>query len=607
MRTTNGSDKGPPAAATGSPGGPRRRSAPACRHLLGVALVVSLAMPSLAMPGAFPARAADDELVDASTSTFRAVPGKDRFDVRVDLTLTNRRPSTIRVVPCPGAPSLRCRQRISYYIDHWGYLVVQPGARRVRVTGPGVKARLAKHGEGWIGYEVRFPRLLYGQTQRLRLAYQLPSGGPRSATPTRLTDAYAHLCWHGQPTDRGSATTVLPAGYHTETYGGRVRTLSSRHWTTVRATDERGISRFWVCTDAFATDKLQRTETLSPTGQRVVVEGWPEDPSWTGNVTQDVDDTLPRLQDIIGSPLPQDDIVVRQVARQALEGYAGDYSGSRGQIRVSESLDDPALVAHELSHAWFNGATLADVWLIEGYAEWAGETAADGICSEPGEYPGKGAPQLTRWRTLGVDPSRVDRAVIEWQYATACWLVARVARLIGPERMREVTAAVLQRAPAYKVGLVPRAAHAPKPGWRQWLDAVDELGLLPAGNADLTHAEGLLVEQGVARLRDLRGRAEARAAYHEALERLDWRLPGLVGRLMGAWRFEDARTAIGLTEDTLDLLDQAGSAGAAMVDVAMLEGRLQAASSLGELRTIRDEARAALAALATPGTPGTGA
>ena len=105
----------------------RTRGRAAGSLVLGV-LAVSFA---LLLPGATAAGADSDALAEVSRSTFRLVPGKARVDVVVELSLTNRKPSTVRTVPCPGAPSRTCRQQISYYGNEWGYLVIQAGARNL--------------------------------------------------------------------------------------------------------------------------------------------------------------------------------------------------------------------------------------------------------------------------------------------------------------------------------------------------------------------------------------------------------------------------------------------------------------------------------------------
>jgi hypothetical protein len=95
--------------------------------------------------------------------------------------------------------------------------------------------------------------------------------------------------------------------------------------------------------------------------------------------------------------------------------------------------------------------------------------------------------------------------------------------------------------------------------WRQWLDVVDEVGLVPAGVADVTLAEELLVSQGIATRKQLRGRSDARAAFH-ALQAMTPAgiTPAIVRRLMDDWRFADAEAGIErATEVAVQLLGSA--------------------------------------------------
>lgn len=549
-----------------------------------------------------PTHAATEGLSEVSRSTFRLVPGRERVDVEVRLSITNRQPSSVRIVPCPGNLSLRCRQRISYYTEEWGYVVVQDSAERVRFSGRGVRARIDSRKGPWRFYKVRFDRIFQGQTRDIRVTYRLPAGPQWSESPTRVLSAYAHFCWHGQPADKGTVTAVLPRGYETQTHGGAVREKRTRKSTTVTARTRANPARFYGCTEAFDVDDLVSSEATTSAGQRLLVQGWPEHPDWAATVSDGLVTTLPQLESIIGIGFPREDVVIRQVASQALGGYAGDFTPRSGQIRIGENLDDRVLVAHELAHAWFNGATLADLWAIEGLAEWAGTRAAEEDCPESGEFPGKGSPRLRKWHRVGADPDRIeqDAALVQYQYAAACHIVGGVADRMGEERMRDVIVALLLRTPKYG-GATSGAAGAPAPSadadapipdWREWLDAVDELGLVPAGETDLRFAEEVLLAQGVARPKDLRGRADARTAYHAASAGpLQGAMPPLASRLMDEWRFDRAMEVLAVAEEAVALIEEAETAGHDGEVVASLRSRLVAADGMGELRAVLADVR----------------
>jgi hypothetical protein len=520
-----------------------------------------------------------------STSVFKLKPGKDRVDVTVKVTVTNRIPNKVTVAPCPGDPGRTCRNTTRFYVDSFGYFSIQRGGRGVRFTGPGVKARIDHKNDYYTNYVVSFAPIYAGQSRTFKATYYLPASWPRSPNRTRVTEAYAHFCWHGQPTDRGSATAILPRSYVPSTQGGLVTTKRTRNGVVLRAKRSAQLGRFYACTDSFQPGKLMRTETVSPGGQTVTVEGWPGDPEWSAAITTGVEKTLPRLEKIVGTPIPADDVVVRQVASQALGGYAGDFDDRSDAIRVGEKYDDPFLVAHELSHAWFNRSTVKDTWIMEGHAEWMSYQANLRACSRPGTYPGKGKPNLGKWRYLGVNPTKREQDVVDFQYQAACSIVQRIEWLAGLDGMAEISQALLERTPKYG-GSVRK--NAPKPDWREWLDAVDELGPVPAWRVHgMDGAEKLLLEYGIARPRDLEGRVEARTAYHEALDG-PWGvyMPTVVRDLMDDWKFDKATKALDLSDRIISTATAAEIDGAddmvARVGTVMREAR-----TIDRLRAIR--------------------
>jgi hypothetical protein len=100
-------------------------------------------------------------------------------------------------------------------------------------------------------------------------------------------------------------------------------------------------------------------------------------------------------------------------------------------------------------------------------------------------------------------------------------------------------------APHYgRRGANPRKGWQPA-DWTDWLDAVDELGLIPAGLTDLGLAERTLTQYGVATPDRLAGRLPARMLYHDTLASMEGTLlPAFVDRMMESWSFENVTTAI---------------------------------------------------------------
>jgi hypothetical protein len=266
-------------------------------------------------------------------------------------------------------------------------------------------------------------------------------------------------------------------------------------------------------------------------------------------------------------------------------------------------------------------------------------------CDQPVELPFGGRPDLDDWKVLQAGASFEDQQLVQWQYEAACAIHGQVSARAGRERMQRAIAVLLAgrspydllaederpgdpgdpspasthtaiassqppRLPPGEASATPEgsaaASAAPGPAsmagaafsdtpsskrrtrpvdWRQWLDIMDEVALVPAGISDLTFAEDLLVETGVVRRRAVRGRADARAAFHDLRSLAPSGVtPALVRRSLDAWDFADATRDIGLARQVVERLVAAGDAP----EVAGLWAEYEAASSRAQLRRLRD-------------------
>lgn len=547
-----------------------------------------------------PALADSDSLAERSDSRFELLPGQEIVRVKVELTLTSLQPDRVTIGPCPSNPGLRCRLTTRYYTNQWGYVWVPGTATDLAFRG--TSATMEENTGGWRNYLLSFPPLYYRQTRRITVTYDLPNGKPRSANPVRVTDAYAHFCWHGQATDTGTVTALLPKGYEQASYGDKVKVKHTGSGLELRAASTRNPGEFFACTDAFDEQRLITTTTVSPSGRDIVVEAWPEDPDWSTAMTRAVARMVPELETHIGLPIPGDgEVVVREVARQALRGYAGEFISDTDLIRINERYDDQGLLAHELAHAWFNEDISRAEWITEGFVGYLEQAVQNGECLRTS--PTDGSKPLTAWTYLPLRPTDAQEARVDYQYDGACSIHQRIADVIGEDGMRDVMNVLLTDGRAYGwtppgevaepdasptaspdagaspivaaspapegtpvVGsqvpseivpevLAPRVGRAKPADWKEWLDVVEEVGLLPAGAADPELAERLLLDWGIAKPKDLKGRDEARAAYHVLLSVLDGRqAPFVVRDLLDRWRFGDAGTAIDAATDVAGTL-----------------------------------------------------
>ena len=344
---------------------------------------------------------------------------------------------------------------------------------------------------------------------------------------------------------------------------------------------------------------------LTATGGRdITLKSWPEDPAWAKGVRADLASGLPALAKLVGRPLTG---TVPLVIKEAMTGgeYAGFYDADTSTITVDEDFKQPSLVQHELAHVWFNGSSFADTWLSEGHAEWAGRTVSgdEKPCTRPsGGGAGVG---LATWRFLSTRATQDERAAVQAQYDAACYVVTEVAKAAGTQGMTAALTGLLQRRDPYAADPAEKRATVVAT-WKDWLDAVDELALAPA-RAKVDLASSLLLEYGATADRaTLARRTTARSAYHALAAAVeDWVVPPAVRGPLASWDFGTAMTAVaaagqtwtitGETDETLDGIDaRHGPAADAWATATTIE-ELDAAAALArtQLDAARDVADAA--------------
>jgi len=593
------------------------------RATLGLVLA-ALVLGQLALPTTV---SADNGSVSTASTTYVLNPKGARLDVTIDVTVKNTSPDTVRYVPCTqyelragiGYVPVQgtCPQRTQYYFNQ-SFVVIEDGATNVKVSADRGSASIRRvdNGDGWDQFRIDHSAIYYGQTRKLHVTYRLPGGKPRSDSWTRIGAAFASFCMATNGIDGGRASVIVPAGYDFEVdaHGGSFKSTTNDGRTTYTTGLLDAPHEFWACFTGDNPDGYATSQFTSPSGRRIELQAWPEDSTWNDEIRTSIDAILTELEGLVGRGLPgSGTIVIREVSSAELGAYAGVFDWSEGIARVGEDSGQVGIVAHELSHAWFNGELFDTTWLSEGYAEWAEAVVADEACEDPGRYPGDGSPKISAWVFAGPKSNEQELDVITYQYAAACQVVSTMAERIGNERMREVLDALFERELVYLDGTAPQSDHAGLATWRDWLDAVDEVGLLPAGEADLDFAQDLILRYGVTTDRDtLDKRAAARAAYHELADEVDeWTLPEAVRRPMGRWRFGDATASMDAlsgayayardVEEALPEIDPFDGPVREMVETAKVTSDLEAAEArAGEQLDSAEEVAAAKAALAAP-------
>ena len=565
---------------------------------LALAMVAAISLVIVTPPA--PASAAGYR--QTASTTYALNPDKGRLDVTVTLKVTNTKQDTISTYSC-----------VKYRYDYWfGYVPytttcttttswymnetsawVENEAMNLRATsgGSSLKVSTGMRGTYYRIASIAFPKLYYGSSRTITLKYSVVGGQPRSDSFTRTLRAYASFCAVANGEDQGQVTVTIPKTYTVETSGDPMQGTSDSKTRTYKSGTIADTSNWYACFDG-VNESGYRTERITASGgKQIELRSWPEDAEWTAGVKKEIDEGLPALEELIGSPLATSGTLIVKEASTGNE-YAGFYDKDTNTVTVGEDFRQPSLVQHELAHTWFNQAAFSDVWLDEGFAEWAGRTASgDEVpCTEP--ESGAESISLATWKYLQPRSTDGERQAVADQYEAACDVITQVATAAGQEGMTAAIAALLARRDPYAAD--PAVKRPSSVGtWKDWLDAVDELALRPAGaNEDL--ATDLLLKYGVTTDRALLGkRTAARRAYHELIDTVKgWVVPPVVRTPLTAWNFDAARDALDASGQTWELTGQTDQA---LADVDARHGPAaqawQAALTVDDLRQAADLAQ----------------
>src|SRR5262245_799322 len=256
--------------------------------LIGMAGVVAMLA---AAPAASAATASTDHVDFVAASTYTVVPAKGLVQVKVNVNVTNRIPSTTTTVPCSKwewsdyvgwhlVPDV-CKATQGYYINK-GYLWVEKGASNLKVTSSAgkVTAKKSKSTADFQSYDLTFPRILKGQTRTVVATYVIKGGAPRTASTTRINNAYMNFSAITQPTDRASVKVVVPAGFDTKTFGGKVTKATSNGTQTFSSGNVADPQKYGLAVMATNERGFAEAVVKSKTGREIHIQGWPGDAAW---------------------------------------------------------------------------------------------------------------------------------------------------------------------------------------------------------------------------------------------------------------------------------------------------------------------------------------
>jgi len=506
-------------------------SSGACRALVAVVLTL---VATIVMT--LPVAARTDDLSETSVVVYEVVPRTGTINVTMQFLLTSGQ------TPAP--------------VQVWGPIVVEDrtssidvgNARRERgatnVPGPG---------EPWKHIRVRTgERIPRGEVSPFNVSYTIdaPIGDVDEKVPARVDLSYVFLCVPGQETDSHKTTVRVRGGNWTFSQSGTpmIPNESELIW------EGRGNPQeAFTCIEAVRENRLAKKTVIGPAEREIELQAWLGDESWVDATDRLAVPALDRIWRFLGHDIPGEaPVIIREAPPRAAGGYASAHD-TPGVVQVDETSGAFG-AEHEMAHAWFGKDNIAELWLREGLAEWVATSLTSGACeattSDTDEL------DLSQW--LVVQPTAPEdyKAQIEAQEAAACGIVTALASRMPEQTFKtEVLGSMLNAETKYIGSADPESGSSPLVDFREWLDAVDERGLVPAGRADpafadnltdLDFAQNLLDDFGIPdSLPELELRSQARAMYHEFLDMAaPVGAPLAVRRDMDDWNFVRAMAFI---------------------------------------------------------------
>ncbi len=376
----------------------------------------------------------------------------------------------------------------------------------------------------------------------IELRYAIPSGPPRTRGHARVNPAHvSFIAWLDGNLGSGSVRIELPPGFRGASYGGDIPIESDGPQGQVWMDDNLASSSLWM--EFIARNEAGLARSSVPVGdQEVKIAGWADDPEWIAFAEETVAWAVPLLEELIGQPWPEPDLVVIESTEPNAIGAAGWFSVWDSEIAVDDQLDVRTMV-HELAHAWFNYVRLEERWLVEG---WAEDYSALAISLHTGEevvpaVPDSSQPgttQLDAWLRSGTGEGELNA------YETSWYVLHTIREEVGTEAMAEVFATLLGGRRSYHVPGDP--VVWPANTTARFLDVVENVG-----GSDV--ADDLLGSHilGAAWADRLELRASARAGY-ERLVASGYTVPPLIRDQLEGWKFELALPTIAAAESILE-------------------------------------------------------
>jgi hypothetical protein len=363
----------------------------------------------------------------------------------------------------------------------------------------------------------------------------------------------------------------------------------------------------WWATLVARNDELLEERRVVVGDDDVVLRHWPGDSEWGDFVTDHTTKGIPVLEELIGRPWPvAEELEIIETSTPHLYGFGGWYDPAEQLIEIGDELD-PALIMHELSHAWFNDELSSELWLLEGLAEEYAARAVEAVGGEPPSLPtvsadDPGAQPLLQWHQKQSTSGEVDEHQ-EYGYRASRWVVNQLVTDVGPEAMAEIIGAAADDDIPYQ-GDVDAEPVSGAADWRRLLDLLEEIGGSQVAQEIFT--SHVLTSAEIAVLDERSAARELYAGLVEAGE--GWSAPLAVRTAMSGWEFDEVGA---LSEAAADVLAARDAALTDLADVGVdtlpaLERAYETADDLSALDAEAERYQGVASELADAVTPSGG-
>ncbi|MEX1334297.1 MAG: hypothetical protein AB1Z66_03270 [Candidatus Limnocylindrales bacterium] len=547
-------------------------SSGACRAL--VAVVLTLAA-TIVMT--LPVAAESEELVESSIVTYTVRPNAGEVRARLIFVLNTG-------------------QR-EWQAQDWGPIVVENAASRLRAAGAAAlnqdtRSDVPGPGAPWKEIDVRTESIPgRRESKTFQITYNLDAaiGGEALDIPARVDQSYVFVCVPGQDVDTHRVTVKVNGQNWVFSQSGNPLEVNGSELSGAEVANP---AQAFTCIEGVREDRLKKAPLIGPADREIELQAWETDEAWLAAAEERANPALDAIWRFLGHDIPgEGKVIIREAPAPEAGGYASAHD-TPGVVSLSETAGTRE-AEHQMAHAWFGKDNVLELWLREGLAEWIATSVQGDACAPTSGNDGE--LNLAQWQLLVPTAPGDYATVIEEQEAASCGIVSALAERMPEDLFKEeVLGSLLLGETKYIGSAGPEIGTSTVIDYREWLDAVDERGLVPAAQADPAYADNLADLDFAQNLLDefgipndplaLQQRSEARAAYHQFLANPDgFRAPKAVREDMDNWEFQDAMDRIEQATRVYENLVEADRLIPEAELMPIVQPQFEAAASLAEL------------------------